>query len=263
MAKKSNIDTKLYAKTSEPERSLIKILPKKSGRNNEGKITTRHKGARQKRYYRLIDWKRDKFDVVGTIKTIEYDPNRNAQISLVEYEDGEKRYILHIDGLNIGDKILSGEEIEFKPGNATYLKNIPLGMEVSCVELYPKQGAQIIRSAGSYAVVLAKEGRYVHLKMPSREVRRVFADCMAVIGRISNAGHRFENISKAGRNRLKGIRPTVRGVAQNPHDHPHGGGEGKTGEGRKPKTPWGKPARGVKTRKPNKYSDKFIVNKRK
>ncbi len=254
---------KPYKSSSEPEKSLIQILPKHAGRNNSGRITVRHKGGRQKRYYRIIDWRRDKRDIKAVVKTIEYDPNRTAFISLVEYEDGEKRYIIHIEGLKVGDTIISSDNPEIQPGNATYLKNIPIGVEVSCIELYPGQGAQLARSAGSYATVIAKEGGYVHLRMPSREVRKVFENCMAVIGRVSNASHRFENIGKAGRKRLMGIRPTVRGVAMNPKDHPHGGGEGRTGEGRHPKTPWGKPARGVKTRKPRKSSDKFIIKPRK
>ncbi len=254
---------KPYKSSSEPEKSLIQILPKHAGRNNSGRITVRHKGGRQKRYYRIIDWKRDKRDIKATVKTIEYDPNRTAFISLVEYEDGEKRYIIHIEGLKIGDTIVSSDNPEIQPGNAAYLKNIPIGVEVSCIELYPGQGAQFARSAGLYATVIAKEGGYVHLRMPSREVRKVSEKCMAVIGRVSNASHRFEKIGKAGRKRLMGIRPAVRGVAMNPKDHPHGGGEGRTGEGRHPKTPWGKPARGVKTRKPRKYSDKFIIKPRK
>lgn len=250
------------AATSEPEKSLIKILPKSSGRDNKGKISVRHKGGRQKRYYRIIDFKRDKKNVEGKVVRIEYDPNRNANIALVQYPD-EKRYILHPDKLKTGDTVIAGEKVEIKVGNALPLKNIPLGIEVHNVELYPGRGGQIIRGAGTYGVIVAKEGRYVHLKLPSREIRKVLAECYATIGRVGNLKHRFETIGRAGRKRLMGIRPTVRGVAQNPKSHPHGGGEGRSGEGGHPKTPWGKPARGKKTRKKNKWSDKLIVKRRK
>ncbi len=263
MANKKKKIEKPWLKTSEPEKSLIEILPKHSGRNNSGRITVRHQGGRQKRYYRIIDFRRDKRDIEGKILRIEYDPNRTAPIALVEYPDGERRYIIHIEGLKEGDKIIAGEKVEVKPGNAMPLKNIPIGVDVCCIELYPGQGAKLARGAGTYATVIGKEKGYVHLKMPSREIRKVFEDCFATIGKVSFGMHKFEEIGKAGRKRLMGIRPTVRGVAQNPYSHPHGGGEGRSGEGRHPKTPWGKPARGVKTRKPGKWSDKLIIKRRK
>lgn len=243
-------------------RSLLKILPKKSGRDNKGHISIRHRGGRQKRYYRVIDFKRDK---IGTAKvlSIEYDPNRNCNISLVEYEDGEQRYILHPEGLKISNTIKTGESVPIKVGNALPLKNIPVGIEIHNVEIHPGQGAKMIRGAGLYGVVLAKEDKYVHVKLPSKEIRRFNKESMAVIGRVDNASHKYEEIGKAGRKRLMGIRPTVRGTAQNPRSHPHGGGEGRSGEGMIPKTPWGKIARGKKTRRPSKWSDKLIVKSRK
>ncbi len=263
MAKKVRKTKKIYSTTSEPEKSLIEILPKHSGRDNTGKISVRHRGGRQKRYYRIIDFKRDKRGVEGKVISIEYDPNRTAHIALVEYPDKERRYIIHVEGLKIGDKIIADENVEVRPGNAMPLKNIPIGVDVCCIELYPGKGAQMARGAGTYATIVGKEEGYVHLKLPSREIRKVFENCYATIGRVSNAMHKFEEIGKAGRKRLMGIRPTVRGVAQTPYSHPHGGGEGRTGEGRHPKTPWGKPARGVKTRKPRKWSDKLIIKRRK
>lgn len=254
---------KLYKKTSEPQKSLITILKKNSGRDNSGQISVRHQGGRQKRYYRTIDFKRDKRDIEGVIKSIEYDPNRNAHIALVEYKDQEKRYIIHPEGLKIGDKITAGEKADLKTGNALPLKNIPLGIEIHNIELYQGRGGQIIRSAGGYTTVIAKDAGYAHIKLPSREVRKVDENCYATVGRIGNVGHKEEIIGRAGRNILMGIRPTVRGVAQHPHSHPHGGGEGRSGEGMHPKTPWGKPARGKKTRTRNKWSNKLIVQKRK
>lgn len=256
-----NIIKKKFS-TNEPEKSLINILPKNSGRDNSGKISVRHQGARQKRYYRMIDFKRDKRNVAGEVMTVEYDPNRNAHIALIKYADGEKRYILHPKGLNIGDKINSGEDAEIKVGNALPLKNIPLGMEIHNIELIPGRGGQIIRGAGGYGVIIAKDGGHVHLKLPSREVRKVFADSYATIGRVGNVAHKEEIIGKAGRKILMGIRPTVRGVAQHPHSHPHGGGEGRSGEGMHPKTPWGKPARGKRTRTKKKWSNKLIIKRR-
>jgi len=246
-----------------PQKSLTRILKKHSGRNNSGKITVRHQGGRQKRYYRLIDFKRDKRDIEGIIVTIEHDPNRNCDIALVEYKDGEKRYILHPDNLKIGDKIMSSNTAEIKLGNALKIVNIPLGIQIHNLELYPGRGGQIIRGAGTAGVVIAKEDKYVHIKLPSSEVRKFFNDCYATIGQVGNIKHKDEIVGKAGRNILRGIRPTVRGTAQNPRSHPHGGGEGRSGEGMHPKTPWGKSARGNKTRNKNKSSTNLIVQRRK
>lgn len=245
------------------EKKLIHILKKHSGRDNTGKISVRHQGKRQKRYYRIIDFKRDKENIEGKILRFEYDPNRNCHIALVEYKDGERRYILQPNNLKIGDKIISADNAEIKVGNALKLKNIPLGVSVHNVELYPGHGGQIIRGAGTYGVVLAKEDRFVHLKLPSGEVRKFLKDCRATIGQVGNINHKEEIIGRAGRKILMGIRPTVRGTAQNPRSHPHGGGEGRVGEGMLPKTPWGKPARGKKTRKKNKSSNKLIIKRRK
>jgi len=255
--------TNLSLTKNEPEKKLIEILKKHSGRNNQGKITVRHQGGRQKRYYRIIDFKRDKRDMEATVVKIEYDPNRTCYIALVEYEDKERRYILCPEGLKVGDKIKAGEEAEIKAGNALPLRAIPLGINVHNIELYPGKGGQIVRSAGTYATLIGKDEKYAHLKLPSGEKRKVLLDCYATIGQLSNINHQFEKIGKAGRKRLMGIRPTVRGTAQNPRSHPHGGGEGRSGEGMPPKTPWGKPARGKKTRKRNKWSDKLIIERRK
>lgn len=249
--------------TSEPEKSLITILKKHSGRDNTGQISVRHQGGRQKRYYRAIDFKRDKKDMKAKVLKIEFDPNRKANIALVEYKDKERRYILHPENLKIGDTIISSEKAEIKTGNALPLKNIPLGVQIHNVELYPGTGGKIIRGAGTTAILVAKEDEYVHIKMPSGEVRRVPADCYASIGQVGNIGHKEEIVGKAGRKIRRGIRPTVRGTAQNPRSHPHGGGEGKVGEGMHPKTPWGKAARGKKTRNKNKWSNKLLVERRK
>jgi len=211
----------------------------------------------------MMDFKRDKRDNEGKIIGIEYDPNRTAYIALVAYKDGERRYILHPEGVKKGDAIISSENAPIRPGNATVLKNIPLGTFIHNIELYPSKGGQIAKSAGNYAVVIAKDDTYADIRLPSKEVRKIMLDCWVTIGQISNIGHKLEKIGKAGRARLMGIRPTVRGVAQNPRSHPHGGGEGKTGEGMTPKTPWGKSARGTRTRKRNKWSNKFIVKRRK
>lgn len=243
-------------------KSLIYILKKHAGRDSSGSITVRHRGARQKRYYRLIDFKRDKRNIKAKVLRIEKDPNRNARIALVRYEDGSLSYILHPVGLKEGDSIVSGDKVEIKVGNALPLKNIPLGVAVHNIELYPGTGGQIIRSAGAAAMVVAKEEKYVHLKLPSGEVRRFLGDCYATVGQVGNIEHKEEIIGSAGRKILMGIRPTVRGTAQNPRSHPHGGGEGRSGEGMHPKTPWGKPARGGKTRTKHKWSDKLIVKKR-
>lgn len=249
--------------TSTPEKSLLRPKFQKSGRNNTGRITCRHKGGGHKKAYRVIDFKRDKVGVPGTVKTIEYDPNRNVRISLVFYADGEKRYILTPEKLNVGDVIVSGPEAEIKVGNALPLFDIPLGTHVHNIELVPGCGAKLVRSAGVGAQLMAKEGNFVTLKMPSSEMRMVRKDCYATIGTLGNSEHKNMKIGKAGRKRYLGVRPTVRGVTMNPCDHPHGGGEGKTGPGGHPKTPWGKPALGYKTRQKNKATDKYIVRKRK
>jgi len=248
--------------TTTPERSLTSSLNQKGGRNNLGRVTVRHQGGGHKRLYRIIDFKRDKTGVPGKIMTVEYDPNRSARISLVQYADGEKRYILWPDGLAVGSTVIVSEEAEIRPGNVMKLRTIPLGTFVHNVELRPGKGGQLIRSAGTYAQVLAKEGTYVQLKMPSGEVRKVFAECKATVGQVGNVSHSNITIGKAGRSRWLGIRPTVRGVAMNPVDHPHGGGEGRV-KGNHPVTPWGVSTKGHKTRKKRNDSDKFIVKRRK
>ena len=249
--------------TSTPEKSLLKKLNKTSGRNNTGRITCRHKGGGVKQAYRVIDFKREKFGVPATVKTIEYDPNRNVRISLVFYADGEKRYILTPEGLNVGDVIVSGPEAAIQTGNALPLELIPLGTIVHNIELIPGRGGKMVRSAGNFAQVMAKEGNYVTIKLPSGEMRMVRKECMATVGTLGNSEFKNLKIGKAGRKRYMGVRPTVRGVTMNPCDHPHGGGEGKTGPGGNPKTPWGKPALGRKTRNKKKQSSKLIVRRRK
>ena len=249
--------------TSTPEKSLLKPIRKKAGRNNTGRITCRHKGGGHKQAYRVIDFKRDKFGIEGVVKTVEYDPNRNVRISLVVYADGEKRYILTPHGLNVGDKVVSGPEAEIQVGNALPLELIPLGTIIHNVELIPGRGGKMVRTAGAGAQLMAKDGNYVTLKMPSSEMRMVRKECLATIGVLGNAEFKNLKVGKAGRTRHLGIRPTVRGVTMNPCDHPHGGGEGKTGPGGNPKTPWGKPALGRKTRKAKKASSKLIVRRRK
>jgi large subunit ribosomal protein L2 len=249
--------------TDKPEKSLLKDLRQKAGRNNTGRITCRHKGGGVKKAYRIIDFKREKFGIPATVKTIEYDPNRNVRISLVFYADGEKRYILTPEGLNVGDKIVSGPEAPIQTGNALPLELIPLGTMVHNIELTPGRGGKMVRSAGNTAQVMAKEGNYVTIKLPSGEMRMVRKECLATVGVLGNSEYKNLSIGKAGRKRYMGIRPTVRGVTMNPCDHPHGGGEGKTGPGGNPKTPWGKPALGYKTRKANKASNKLIVSRRK
>lgn len=248
--------------TDTPEKSLLEPLKKKSGRNNTGRITCRHKGGGHKKYYRVIDFKRNKLSVPGTVKTVEYDPNRNARISLIVYADGEKKYILTPQGLNVGDSIQSGPESEIKAGNALPLYAIPLGTMVHNVEMTKGKGGQLVRSAGAGAQVMAKEGDYVTLKLPSSEMRMVHKNCYATVGVLGNVESKNLNIGKAGRTRWMGVKPTVRGVAMNAVDHPHGGGEGKSPIGGQPQTPWGKPAMGYRTRK-RKPSDKYIVRKRK
>ena len=249
--------------TNVPEKSLLVSLSKNAGRNAQGKITVRHRGGGAKRKYRVIDFKRNKDGVVGTVATIEYDPNRTAYIALVVYADGEKRYIIAPAGLKVGDKVESGADADIKPGNALPLKNIPVGTIVHNVELEVGKGAQLVRSAGSSAQLMAKEGNYATLRLPSGEMRYVRIECRATIGTVSNATNDIINLGKAGRKRHMGWRPTVRGSVMNPNDHPHGGGEGKSPVGRpSPVTPWGKPALGYKTRKNKKYSDRFIIKRR-
>ena len=246
-----------------PEKSLLAPLNKKAGRNSYGRITVRHRGGGNRRKYRIIDFKRNKFDVEAIVKTIEYDPNRSAFIALIEYEDGEKSYILAPEGLKVGYKVVAGENVDIWPGNALPLTSIPVGTIVHNVELYPGRGAQLARSAGNMAQLMAREDGYALLRLPSNELRRVPETCMATVGQVSNPDHFNVKIGKAGRKRNMGWRPTVRGSVMNPNDHPHGGGEGKSPVGRPgPVTPWGKPALGYKTRKNNKSSDKLIVRRR-
>jgi len=243
-------------------KKLVSILKKHSGRNFSGKISVRHQGGRQKRYYRAIDFTRSVKNIEGTVIGIEYDPNRTANIARISYPNGIENYILHPDGLKVGDKIMSGDNVDIKLGNALLLENIPLGTEIHNVELTPSHGGKMMRGAGTVAVVISKDKGYADIKMPSREIRKISLKCYATIGKVSNVEHKLEIIGKAGRKRLMGIRPSVRGVAQNPRSHPHGGGEGRSGEGMAPKTPWGKSARGTKTRNPQKWTNKFIVKRR-
>ncbi len=246
----------------EPEKSLLAPLNKKSGRNSYGRITVRHRGGGNRNKYRIVDFKRRKFDVEATVKTLEYDPNRSAHIALIEYADGVKSYIIAPVGLKVGDKVVSGPSADIKPGNALPLVNIPVGTFVHNVELYPGKGAQLARSAGNMAQLMAKENGLALLRLPSGELRNVPENCMATIGQVGNIDHENVKIGKAGRKRNMGWRPTVRGSVMNPNDHPHGGGEGKSPVGRPgPVTPWGKPALGYKTRK-NTRSDKLIVRRR-
>jgi len=249
--------------TDKAEKSLLRPLRKTAGRNNTGRITCRHKGGGHKQAYRVIDFRREKFGIPATVKTIEYDPNRNVRISLVVYADGEKRYILTPHGLNVGDQIVSGPTADILVGNALPLEMIPLGTLVHCVELQAGKGGKMVRTAGGSAQVMAKEGNYVTLKMASSEMRMVRKECLATVGVLGNAEFKNLSIGKAGRKRHMGVKPTVRGVTMNPCDHPHGGGEGKTGPGGNPKTPWGKPALGVKTRNVKKNTNKLIVRERK
>ena len=246
-----------------PEKSLTTYIHKTAGRDTFGHISVRRRGGGCKRAYRIIDFKRDKFGIPGTVKTIEYDPNRSANIALVFYADGEKRYILAPNGLTVGQTVVSGPTAPLKTGNALPLKNIPLGLTVHNVELTLGRGGQMVRSAGLGAVVIAKEGDYVTLRLPSGEMRMVFGECYATIGSLGNEDHMNVSLGKAGASRHLGKRPKVRGVVMNPVDHPHGGGEGKTAAGRHPVTPWGKPTKGAKTRSKKKPSNSFIVKKRK
>jgi large subunit ribosomal protein L2 len=250
--------------TSTPEKSLLAPLTRKGGRNNQGKLTVRHQGGGHKRQYRLIDFKRNKDGIPGRVATIEYDPNRSANIALINYVDGEKRYILAPKNLVVGLEITSGPEADIKVGNALPLVNIPVGTVIHNIELKPGKGGQLVRSAGTSAQVLGKEGKYVLVRLNSGEVRMILAECRATIGQVGNEQHELINIGKAGRNRWLGKRPTVRGSVMNPNDHPHGGGEGRSPIGRKsPMSPWGKPTLGYKTRTKKNKSDKFIVRRRK
>ena len=246
-----------------PERSLLGPLKNKSGRNNYGRITVRHRGGANRRKYRVIDFKRSKFDVPAEVVSLEYDPNRSAHIALIKYEDGVKSYILAPAGLKVGDKVMAGPEADIKPGNALPLVNIPTGTVIHNVELYPGRGGQLARAAGNAAQLMAKEGEYALLRLPSGELRKVPANCMATVGQVGNLDHENVKIGNAGRKRHMGWRPTVRGSVMNPNDHPHGGGEGKSPIGRPgPVTPWGKPALGYKTRNKKKASNKMIVRRR-
>ena len=249
--------------TSTPEKSLLAPLKKKGGRNNTGKITVRHQGGGAKRKYRIIDFKRNKHDIVGTIATIEYDPNRTSNIALINYVDGEKRYIICPKGLQVGQEIMSGENADIKVGNALPLDKIPVGTFIHNIELYAGHGGQLVRSAGTSAQILGREGKYVIVRFPSNEMRKVLGNCYATIGEVGNADYMNVNIGKAGRKRHMGILPTVRGSVMNPNDHPHGGGEGRTPVGRRaPLTPWGKIALGKKTRKNKKKSNDLILRRR-
>ncbi|MFJ7978506.1 50S ribosomal protein L2 [Peribacillus sp. JNUCC 23] len=261
-----NMTTSDFAEitASKPEKSLLAPLTRKGGRNNQGKLTVRHQGGGHKRQYRIIDFKRIKDGIPGRVATIEYDPNRSANIALINYLDGEKRYILAPKNLEVGMEIMSGVDADIKVGNALPLANIPVGTVIHNIELKPGKGGQLVRSAGTSAQVLGKEGRYVLVRLNSGEVRMILATCRATIGQVGNEQHELINIGKAGRSRWLGKRPTVRGSVMNPNDHPHGGGEGRSPIGRKsPMSPWGKPTLGAKTRKKKNKSDKFIVRRRK
>lgn len=262
MRNRSSLDFSTLTK-KKPEKSLTVSNHRAKGRNNQGRITTRHKGGGHKKLYRLIDFKRNKYDISGKVISIEYDPNRNANIALISYMDGEKRYILHPEDLKLGDSIIAGKNSECKVGNALPLSAIPLGTEIHNVELFPGKGGQIIRSAGTSAKILAKENNFVILRLSSKEIRLFKQECFATIGKLSNSDIANIVLGKAGRSRWLGIRPTVRGSAMNPVDHPHGGGEGRCPIGKaRPLTPWGKPTLGFKTRKRRKKSDLFIVRRR-
>lgn len=247
--------------STEPEKSLLRSLKRTGGRNNRGRITSRHIGGRHKRKYRLIDFRREKMDIPAKVASIEYDPNRSARIALLHYSDGEKRYILWPLGLEVGNTIISSDRADIKPGNSIPLKNIPLGSHIHNIELKIGKGGQLIRSAGSYAQLMAKEGAYAQVRLPSGEVRKILMECKATIGQIGNIDHENVSIGKAGRTRWLGRRSKVRGVVMNPVDHPMGGGEGKSSGGRHPCTPWGVPTKGYKTRK-KKHSDKYIIKRR-
>jgi large subunit ribosomal protein L2 len=259
----TGLDYRLDITKMEPEKGLIRLLPKQSGRDIQGHVSTRHQGGREKRYLRIIDWKRDKENVAGQVFSIEYDPNRTANIALINYSDGDKRYIIAPRGLKVGDRVMSGDKAEISVGNALKLKDIPLGIPIHCLEIIAGYGAKSVRSAGSSASILAKEGKYANIKMPSGEVRKYLLECRAVVGSVSNEDWSNVVFGKAGRKRHMGIRPTVRGVAQDPRSHPHGGGEGRSGIGllKGPKTKWGKKAF-KKTRNKKKWSEKLIISHR-
>ena len=249
--------------TNKPEKSLLAPISKKAGRNNQGKITVRHQGGGEKRKYRIIDFKRNKFDIEGTVASVEYDPNRSSNICLINYADGEKRYILAPKGIKVGMKVISSENADIKLGNTLPIANIPVGTTVHNVELKPGKGGELARSAGSSVQILGREGNYVLVRLTSGEVRKVLGTCLATVGEVGNEDYGLVKLGKAGRKRHMGVRPTVRGSVMNPNDHPHGGGEGKAPVGRSgPMTPWGKPALGYKTRKKNKASNKLIVSRR-
>lgn len=248
--------------TTTPEKSLLEPLKKSGGRNNKGRVTARHRGGGHKRKYRIIDFRRDKVDVPASVASIEYDPNRSARIALLHYADGEKRYILAPLGVQVGDQIVAAETADIKPGNCMPLKSMPLGTHIHNIELKMGKGGQLVRTAGGYAQLMAKEGTYAQVRLPSGEVRMIHRECKATIGQLSNVEHENISLGKAGRKRWLGRRPKVRGVAMNPVDHPMGGGEGRSSGGRHPCTPWGKPTKGYKTRKKNKSSNRFIVKKR-
>ncbi|MCD6206232.1 MAG: 50S ribosomal protein L2 [Candidatus Marinimicrobia bacterium] len=257
-----SVDTFEDITTTTPEKSLLAPKKRTGGRNNKGRITSRRRGGGHKRAYRIIDFKRDKHDVEAVVKTIEYDPNRSSRIALLNYKDGEKRYIIAPEGLEVGSVVVAGSDAPIKVGNSLPLKNIPAGTFVHNIELKPKKGGQIARGAGTAAQIMAKEGKYVTLKMPSGEMRLVLAECYATVGEVGNKTHENISLGKAGRSRWLGRRPKVRGVAMNPIDHPMGGGEGKSSGGRHPSTPWGKPTKGYRTRKKNNPTDKYIVKRR-
>jgi large subunit ribosomal protein L2 len=250
--------------TDKPEKSLVVPLVRKAGRNNQGKLTVRHQGGGHKRKYRIIDFKRDKDGIPGKVATIEYDPNRSANIALIHYKDGEKRYILAPHGLKVGMTVVSGPDADIRVGNALPLKNIPVGTVIHNIEMKPGRGGQLVRAAGASAQLLGKEGKYAIIRLASGETRMILLTCRATIGQVGNIDHELIRVGKAGRSRWMGKRPTVRGSVMNPVDHPHGGGEGRAPIGRKsPVTPWGKPTLGYKTRKKNKQSDKYIIRRRK
>ena len=253
------VDKSLYK--GRPNKALIEKKKGTGGRNNSGRITVRHRGGGHRKHYRLIDWKRNKDGIPGLIERVEYDPNRSANIALVKYRDGERRYILAPKGLEVGEPIMSGASSPISTGNSMPLRNIPVGSVIHCVELKPGKGAQFVRSAGTSCQLVAREGRYATLRLRSGEMRRVLADCRATLGEVGNGEHNLRSLGKAGAKRWRGIKPTVRGVAMNPVDHPHGGGEGKTSGGRHPVSPWGVPTKGYKTRK-NKRTDRLIVRRR-
>ncbi len=260
----SVLNYKAEITTDKPEKSLLAPKNKKAGRNNQGRVTVRHQGGGAKQKYRIIDFKRNKDGIIGTVATIEYDPNRTANIALINYADGEKRYILAPKGIKVGDKIISGTGSDIKTGNALELAEIPVGTVIHNIELKPGKGGQMVRTAGASAQILGREGKYVLVRLTSGETRYILGKCRATVGEVGNGAHELVKIGKAGRKRHMGVRPTVRGSVMNPVDHPHGGGEGRAPVGRKsPMTPWGKPALGLKTRKKNKHSNKYIVRGRK